>query len=215
MPKCYGWGSKAQVNFVPYYSDSSAIGDNNYFAKEYEEGVYERALQGFNISKYFKQSNVIAWESESEEEKSKSSAPIDSEKEIKLRNSDEYEIHTITEESEQVTQTDIKALTPSSFSSKPITPNKRYLSQDVSGSQNDKHSFTKNLMMSDEIKNEIKPTVPKVYLAIRIWEKLMWHKIHQLDDNLLAIKVLLEHFMYFNRKFPLICIIIFLDQLQK
>ena len=39
------------------------------------------------------------------------------------------QMHTITEESEQ-TQSDIKILTPSSFSSKLITPNKRYGDQD-------------------------------------------------------------------------------------
>lgn len=54
------------------------------------------------------------------------SNPDESEKEVKLRNSDDYEMHTITEESEQVTQSDIKNLTPSAFSSTAITPNKRY-----------------------------------------------------------------------------------------
>lgn len=84
------------------------------------------------ISRYLENTGVIPCETDSSNEASKSSQK--SEKEVKLRYSEEYEIHTITEESEQVTQSDIKARTPSTFSSKAITPNKRYSSYTESGS---------------------------------------------------------------------------------
>ncbi len=84
--------------------------------------------------KYLEKSKVGVIETESSSEEC-SNGVQKSEKEIKLRTSEDYEIHTITEESEQVTQTDFKQMTPTTFSSKPITPNKRYSSNHESGSE--------------------------------------------------------------------------------
>jgi hypothetical protein len=131
-PKWYGCGGKKETKFIPYMSDSSAIGDIN-FSNNYNEPTFNPiwnnlATSNATISKYLQQTNVIPWDTDSSLEDNKNSSENE-EKEVKLRTSDEYEIHTITEESEQVTQTDIKTMTPSNFSSKPITPNKRYSSQ--------------------------------------------------------------------------------------
>lgn len=131
-PKWYGCGGKTGTKFIPYMSDSSAIGDIN-FSNNYNEPTFNPicnnlAASNATISKYLQQTNVIPWDTDSSLEDNKNLSQNE-EKEVKLRTSDEYEIHTITEESEQVTQTDIKTMTPSNFSSKPITPNKRYSSQ--------------------------------------------------------------------------------------
>lgn len=130
---CQGWGRKAPLNFIPYKSESSYIADTNWF-KDYEEDDFE-LMANATIIKYLEKAAETPKNSESSNDGSKSSrSTAKPEKEIKLLHSDDYEIHTITEESEQVTQSDIKVLTPSSFSSKPITPNKRYSSsEDTSG----------------------------------------------------------------------------------
>lgn len=148
-PKWHGWGGKSKVNFIPYWSDSSTMGDNNLCARENFD--FSHGVDNSNIKwhKYFENSQPIPLWSDSSKEIS-SSTPDGSEKEVKLRNSDDYEIHTITEESEQVTQTDIKAMTPSSFSSKPITPNKRYSSHKSNESTRQPSQRTQDVVFSEE-----------------------------------------------------------------
>jgi Txe/YoeB family toxin of Txe-Axe toxin-antitoxin module len=129
-PKWCGCGGKTGTKFIPYMSDSSAIGDNTY-SNHYNEPAFSPirnnlATSNATISKYLQQTNVIPCVSDTSTEENKDSQQP--EIEVNLRNSEDYEIHTITEESEQVTQTDIKMMTPSNFSNKP-TPNKRYSSR--------------------------------------------------------------------------------------
>jgi hypothetical protein len=64
------------------------------------------------------------------------------------------QMHTISEESEQVTQSDIKILTPSSFSSKLITPNKRYGDASSITSKHTESAKTKNSYIIDIIQEE-------------------------------------------------------------
>jgi hypothetical protein len=129
-PKWCGCGGKAGTKLIPYMSDSSGIGDNNH-SNQYNEPAFSPirnnlATSNATISKYLQQTNVEPCVSDSSTEENKDSQQL--EIEVNLRNSEDYEIHTITEESEQVTQTDIKMMTPTNFSNKP-TPNKRYSSR--------------------------------------------------------------------------------------
>lgn len=98
-------------------------------------------------------------ENDSENEGSKSSQLTDSEKEVNLRVSKDYEIHTITEESEQVTQTEIRSMTPRMISSKQITPNKRYSGTNLFGVQNNNPSKVLNFFLSSEIEDQVSSNV--------------------------------------------------------
>ena len=105
------------------------------------------------ISKYIEKTRVVSCDSETNNGESIHHTD-EAEKEIKLRCSYEYEWHTITEESEQVTQSDIKIWTPSSFSSKPITPNKRYSNGNDVTSKQLNYQIAQNLFVSSISKDE-------------------------------------------------------------
>ena len=129
-PTWKGWGKKTTNKCMPYISDSSPVKDDIFNHKSDNEwgftSISNNLTSGNNLfSKYLLKSQIIPYETNnSTEDNPHSRRPT--EEEIKLRTSDDYEIHTITEESEEITQTDFKQLTPSTISSKPITPNKRY-----------------------------------------------------------------------------------------
>ena len=165
--KYQNWWDKVNIKFVPYKSDCSWMGDSNWLNQEEDESDPNNQLclaPNGTISKYIEKTGVVSLDSDvNNDDSSHNTAEV--EKEVKLRWSYDYEIHTITEESEQVTQSDIKICTPSSFSSKPITPNKRYSNGNDVTSKQLNYQITQNLFVNSISKEE------------RIWAESLAEKL--------------------------------------
>ncbi|CAI2358879.1 unnamed protein product [Moneuplotes crassus] len=137
LRECQGCGAKHSAEGIPFVCVSSSTEENHKCSNESKEQEFNQAINDLEddilISKYLKKAEIIPIE----EDISGDDSPYgvqSSEHEVKLGISGDYEIHTITEESEQVTQTDCKIMTPTTFSSKLKTQNERYSNNQCSSS---------------------------------------------------------------------------------